>query len=331
MCGINVNDLRYHLVGGVCHVLQERKETKRQFTTKSATGCSEGVPSKTSCSPPGSLFRDVYSCLGLINCHNTSQHIQTLERRINELQEENENLRKALHLPPSSHPPLGRGPTGQNQPEHDAEESRCQTVSPRRSESAGSPSSDPSSAELGHSLIAPSMSSHAMTTDVGPPHQTMVVNEHYTALSQKHPIRGRILPPLHSPPIAIHSQRTSYSSTLEGFIECNSDTRKPLRRETRNEFQHNFSGLSPNYPICDQYQHIAASMHPQPYHDANLSHREWDAHPLPSNRVHTLRNQGFPESRQFPRPPSPELAHPSRPVQQPGYNPQGLSRPQPDR
>jgi hypothetical protein len=45
--------------------------------------------SKTSCSPSGLLFRDVYSCLGLINCHNTPQRIQTLERRIDELQEEN--------------------------------------------------------------------------------------------------------------------------------------------------------------------------------------------------------------------------------------------------
>jgi hypothetical protein len=110
--------------------------------------------------------------------------MQALERRIDELMEENESYRKALDLPPSSRPSLGRGPTGQNQPgdhsqpEHEAEKSRCQTVSPSR-ESTRSPSSCPSSPEVGNSPIALSMTSHAMTMDVGPPHLTTVINEHH--------------------------------------------------------------------------------------------------------------------------------------------------------
>ncbi|EJD06762.1 uncharacterized protein FOMMEDRAFT_144674 [Fomitiporia mediterranea MF3/22] len=41
-------------------------------------------------------------------------HLQALEDRVAELEEENDNLRAALNLPPASRPPLGRGPTGKD-------------------------------------------------------------------------------------------------------------------------------------------------------------------------------------------------------------------------
>ncbi|TRM59914.1 hypothetical protein BD626DRAFT_145520 [Schizophyllum amplum] len=43
-------------------------------------------------------------------------HLQELEARMTELEEENNALRRALNLPPAYRPPLGSGPTGKNPP-----------------------------------------------------------------------------------------------------------------------------------------------------------------------------------------------------------------------
>ncbi|TDL25618.1 hypothetical protein BD410DRAFT_717752 [Rickenella mellea] len=41
-------------------------------------------------------------------------HLQQLEDRVAELEEENESFRVALNLPPAHRPPLGKGPTGKD-------------------------------------------------------------------------------------------------------------------------------------------------------------------------------------------------------------------------
>ncbi|KAG6373420.1 hypothetical protein JVT61DRAFT_6569 [Boletus reticuloceps] len=43
-------------------------------------------------------------------------HLQALELRVSELEEENNHLRAALNLPPASRPALGKGPTGKDKP-----------------------------------------------------------------------------------------------------------------------------------------------------------------------------------------------------------------------
>ncbi|KAI0297239.1 hypothetical protein B0F90DRAFT_1740393 [Multifurca ochricompacta] len=43
-------------------------------------------------------------------------HLDALEQRVAELEEENGNLRAALNLPPANRPPLGKGPTGKDKP-----------------------------------------------------------------------------------------------------------------------------------------------------------------------------------------------------------------------
>lgn len=43
-------------------------------------------------------------------------HLQALEQRVAELEEENEQYRQALNLPPSNRSPLGKGPTGKDKP-----------------------------------------------------------------------------------------------------------------------------------------------------------------------------------------------------------------------
>ncbi|KAJ3716011.1 hypothetical protein EV361DRAFT_916148 [Lentinula raphanica] len=43
-------------------------------------------------------------------------HLQALEQRVSELEEENSCLRQALSLPPANRPVLGKGPTGKDKP-----------------------------------------------------------------------------------------------------------------------------------------------------------------------------------------------------------------------
>ncbi|KAI0768133.1 hypothetical protein BD413DRAFT_614787 [Trametes elegans] len=45
-------------------------------------------------------------------------HLEALEQRVAELEEENNTLRAALSLPPANRPALGRGPTGKDKPKN---------------------------------------------------------------------------------------------------------------------------------------------------------------------------------------------------------------------
>ncbi|KAL4062836.1 hypothetical protein V8B97DRAFT_2022459 [Scleroderma yunnanense] len=74
-------------------------------------------------------------------------HLQALEMRVSELEEENNCLRAALNLPPANRTPLGKGPTGKDKPKSldnpalsQSTKSRdsspiAESPSPRRSES----------------------------------------------------------------------------------------------------------------------------------------------------------------------------------------------------
>ncbi|KAJ7934678.1 hypothetical protein B0H13DRAFT_1591404 [Mycena leptocephala] len=43
-------------------------------------------------------------------------HLEALQQRISDLEEENARLRQALNLPPANRPLMGRGPTGRVKP-----------------------------------------------------------------------------------------------------------------------------------------------------------------------------------------------------------------------
>ncbi|KAI0649341.1 hypothetical protein C8Q79DRAFT_1007865 [Trametes meyenii] len=58
-------------------------------------------------------------------------HLEALENRVTELEEENNQLRAALNLPPANRPPLGKGPTGKDKPK------------PKPSSSSAEPSPNP--------------------------------------------------------------------------------------------------------------------------------------------------------------------------------------------
>ena len=219
-----------------------------------------------------------------------SQHSQALEERITGLENENTRLRQILNLPPSTRPPLGRGPTGQDQPyqPEDADRARHQTISPNGQSPAGSPSSSPLS-------IAPSVSSSTMPA--------MVVNERHSLLSHHQPEQGHctiepiVVPlPFRAPSSSDYSERipppsrylsssqetpTSNSPTSDRSIESNFDSREPhvSRRVARDDVLYHWPSQN-----SERYLHTTC-IHNHHYRDLNQS-REWNAHS--SDSVYTL-------------------------------------------
>ncbi|KAI5122534.1 hypothetical protein M0805_005261 [Coniferiporia weirii] len=78
-------------------------------------------------------------------------HLQSLEERVAELEEENDSLRAALNLPPANRPPLGRGPTGKDRakPYNRSSTSQADSVAGEGSASPRTSTSSP------HSVVQP--------------------------------------------------------------------------------------------------------------------------------------------------------------------------------
>lgn len=80
-------------------------------------------------------------------------HLEALEQRVAELEEENNALRAALALPPANRLPLGKGPTGKDKPKSGA----------HQASSASGPSSLPSLSALPHLSPTSSLPSGSRT------------------------------------------------------------------------------------------------------------------------------------------------------------------------
>ncbi|KAI9512990.1 hypothetical protein F5148DRAFT_972669 [Russula earlei] len=96
-------------------------------------------------------------------------HLDALEQRVAELEEENGNLRAALNLPPANRPPLGKGPTGKDKP-------KLNSAPPSRPSQAGAldaVSRAGSSADSPTSTRAQSLSPSTITATMRPSSNTV--------------------------------------------------------------------------------------------------------------------------------------------------------------
>nr|VWO95908.1 Guanine nucleotide-binding protein alpha-4 subunit [Ganoderma boninense] len=93
-------------------------------------------------------------------------HLEALESRVAELEEENNALRAALNLPPANRPPLGKGPTGKDKPK--ASSSKAGNPSNISSLISSLGPNNPSGAPLSRTespLSTGSASGHSMSPD----------------------------------------------------------------------------------------------------------------------------------------------------------------------
>ncbi|KAI3613768.1 proteophosphoglycan ppg4 [Moniliophthora roreri] len=143
-------------------------------------------------------------------------HLQALEQRVAELEEENNCLRQALNLPAANRPPLGKGPTGKDKPKSTEPSTVSQHASlpltlPLSSrDSSGSPPSTRMSSHSPPGSMGTSIGSRAPVQSVedGVWEQTIIMSDSdlpSSSASSTYP-----LPPMSAPP-PISSKPISYN------------------------------------------------------------------------------------------------------------------------
>lgn len=125
-------------------------------------------------------------------------HLEALEQRVSELEEENDCLRQALNLPPANRPLLGKGPTGKDKPKLNESAQLFSSSRDSSSADADSPTSTRTSS-LSPSAITASMPSRSVqVVDATTPWEPLVVNDHADSqLSTASPTFQ--LPPMSAP------------------------------------------------------------------------------------------------------------------------------------
>uniref|UniRef100_D8Q5I4 BZIP domain-containing protein n=1 Tax=Schizophyllum commune (strain H4-8 / FGSC 9210) TaxID=578458 RepID=D8Q5I4_SCHCM len=133
-------------------------------------------------------------------------HLQALEARVQELEDENACLRQALNLPPANRPPLGKGPTGKDKPktnDHQPSQASPTGYNPIFTQSRASSVDSPGSTRT--SSMSPNMlpsSSRAMqVVDSGPWDQAILMNEQQSEVPPSATSSSFSLPPLPSSPM----------------------------------------------------------------------------------------------------------------------------------
>lgn len=264
-----------------------------------------------------------------------------------ELEEENDYLRKALSLPPSSRPPLGRGPTGKDRPRI-FDTSSLQSLSPhpsRESSADLSPTSRPSSQSP--TPIAASMSSRPAMTIMEPSawNDSMLLNDqsHQPQQSHQHsdlPESSNSPYHLSAIPVPVSTKQylpyvdtiASSSRQLPSDVYLNSPNtyaQSPDRPIGGNYGGHNFpprgeirDEIRQQYIYTDPYQHDPhlRSQSPSPNtqshpHVSNLERNH--TVPFPHRRS-SLDPQGYSIGQGFPHLPNPvQLQHNPRPPDHP--------------
>ncbi|KAF7330324.1 DNA helicase [Mycena venus] len=135
-------------------------------------------------------------------------HLQALEDRVAELEEENSCLRQALNLPQANRPPLGKGPTGKDKPKalYDTTHNHhALTHSSRESSSADSPDSlrESLSPAIVSATLPPRSAVQEIENGTGVWGQTIVMTEE----------DYQPLPPMSAPPM-LQSKMAPYSSPV---------------------------------------------------------------------------------------------------------------------
>jgi hypothetical protein len=270
-------------------------------------------------------------------------YCKALEERVSELEAENEYLRQALSLPPSSRPPLGRGPTGKDRP-RTFDTSSLQSLSPhpsRESSADLSPNSRPSSQSP--TSIAASMSSHPVAVmEPSAWDDSMLLDDqsHQTQQSHQH---SDLAEPSNSPyhlsampaPQAVSTKQylsyvniASSSRQLSSDVYLSSPNAYPQSPDRPTGGNYGAQNFSPRREIREELRQ--QYVYPHPYqHDPNM--RSQSPSPITQSHPHvtslqpeptipfphrrsSLDPQGFSIGQGFPHLPNPvQLQHNPRP------------------
>ncbi|KIK96461.1 hypothetical protein PAXRUDRAFT_825917 [Paxillus rubicundulus Ve08.2h10] len=242
-------------------------------------------------------------------------HLQALEMRVSELEEENNCLRAALNLPPANRLPLGKGPTGKDKPKtldnpslsQPSSKSRDsspigESPSPRRSESASPSVIGGASIRTPPIIEGNNWEEGFIMGDQQPPAPQISSAPSVTygmrpvpapAVTQKSPQQFTFSTPMPPRPLATnnvpgHALQSSYTHTADrpiasGYNDMNYLLCTDVRENTHYSYhyQQPFSGES---TISSQSPQL--SVHSQPSHSAQRPHPQ-QSMPFPQRRPHT--------------------------------------------
>ncbi|KAJ3891548.1 hypothetical protein GG344DRAFT_76808 [Lentinula edodes] len=131
-------------------------------------------------------------------------HLQALEQRVSELEEENSCLRQALNLPPANRPTLGKGPTGKDKPK---------TYNPHSLATMSMHSRDFSDSPPSTRMSSHSPESAIVRLDDPAWDQTIVMSDTQSDLPNSSASSSYPLPPMSAPPSTKSIQYNPYPST----------------------------------------------------------------------------------------------------------------------
>ncbi|KAF9532581.1 hypothetical protein CPB83DRAFT_628074 [Crepidotus variabilis] len=273
-------------------------------------------------------------------------HLQALEQRVFELEEENEYFRQALNLPTSERPILGKGPTGKDKGKP-TDKSKLSFPSSCESSAADSPSSH--SSDDSPSMLTVSMSPRSMSlVETGPTwngslmlddrgHRLSQDQRSPTVCSSEEPYRstpllaplpmkamtsspypGPLTPPIRANPSSVYqSNSANYSPTSDRSAEHTfnardiamqgpSDLRVDLPRQLYHP-QHSFQMQDANLHPEDISAGSDSPPQDQYTHHIPMYSRQPDyGHP---HRMRSLTDpQGFSVGNRYPR--ETDLQHP---------------------
>ncbi|KAF8842066.1 hypothetical protein BDN67DRAFT_995818 [Paxillus ammoniavirescens] len=243
-------------------------------------------------------------------------HLQALEMRVSELEEENNCLRAALNLPPANRPALGKGPTGKDKPKsldnpslsQSSSKSRDsspigESPSPRRSESTS-----PSVIGGGSIRTPPIMEGNNwdegfMMSDQQPPAPQISSTPSVpygmrpvaaATVPQKSPQQFTFSTPMPPRPLATnnvpsHSLQSSYAHTADrpiasGYNDMSYLLCTDVRENSHYSYHYQQPPFSGESTISSQSPQL--SVHSQPSHSAQRPHLQ-QTMPFPQRRSHT--------------------------------------------
>ncbi|KAJ4480080.1 hypothetical protein J3R30DRAFT_3873875 [Lentinula aciculospora] len=169
-------------------------------------------------------------------------HLQALEQRVSELEEENNCLRQALNLPPANRPLLGKGPTGKDKPKTYNTPNGLTTMSLNSRGSSDSPPSTRMSSQSPESAI--------VGLDDPAWDQTIVMSDTHSDLPSSSASSSYPLPPMSAPPSSKYIQYNPYpppsrSSSVSGPVYMNS---QPTYVQSTDRSMSSSSYPSPTFP-----------------------------------------------------------------------------------
>ncbi|KAG7089843.1 hypothetical protein E1B28_011488 [Marasmius oreades] len=254
-------------------------------------------------------------------------HLQALEQRVSELEEENDCLRQALNLPVANRPPLGKGPTGKDKPKHTEPSAMTHHVLPlslhSRDSSASPPSTRISSHSPPNSLNRAVGSVEASQVDDSVWDQTITMSD--SELPSSSASSSYPLPP---PPPGMSSkshpfhpfsnglapsplQSTSRASPV--YINSNPNYSPPTERSLASSYN------TPNYSIrgdVSSRTHFSytAPYHPQEHHTSfaigsGVHSPTLPSTPDPNRRSVTEAQQPYTINQVFPHLSTPTMPH----------------------